>query len=151
MKKYLPYLFVVFIAFTFIVIPSYNDSNKQTIITNNLDKNGYYTNVNDVAAYINEYNKLPNNYITKNVAKDLGWLPSENNLWQVSHKKSIGGDKFYNREKLLPQKTGRIYYEADIDYNGKKRNAKRVVFSNDGLIFYTKDHYDTFTKLYGDD
>lgn len=111
---------------------------------------GYYTSKDDVALYINNYDKLPGNYITKKEATDLGWIPSANNLWEVSERKSIGGDKFFNREQLLPNAKGRTYYEADIDYNGKKRNAKRIVFSNDGLIYYTDDHYNSFEKLYGD-
>ena len=65
---------------------------------------------------------------------------------------AIGGDKFGNREGLLPKSAGRIYYECDIDTNGQSsRGAKRIVFSNDGLIFYTDDHYESFTMLYGDD
>ena len=64
---------------------------------------------------------------------------------------SIGGDKFGNREGVLPKKNGRTYTECDIDTKGKKsRGAKRIVFSNDGLIYYTDDHYETFTLLYGE-
>ncbi|WP_276648398.1 ribonuclease domain-containing protein [Trichococcus flocculiformis] len=63
---------------------------------------------------------------------------------------SIGGDCFGNREGLLPKKSGRTYYEADIDYDGGYRGAERIVYSNDGLIFYTDDHYESFEQLYGE-
>lgn len=150
MKKYLSYLSVLLLAFALVVIPNYvGDYNDQTV-EKIYDKNGYYTSANDVATYIDQYKTLPKNFLTKKQAMDLGWLASENNLWSVSDKKSIGGDKFFNREKLLPQKAGRFYYEADIDYAGGKRSAKRIVYSNDGLIFYTKDHYDSFIQLYGE-
>ena len=65
--------------------------------------------------------------------------------------KSIGGDRFGNFEKQLPIKKGRVYRECDIDYRGGKRGPKRIIFSNDGLIYYTGDHYKTFEKLYGED
>lgn len=69
-------------------------------------------------------------------------------MWDVADGKSIGGDKFGNREGLLPKKSGRQYYECDIDYNGGYRGAKRIIYSNDGLIYYTEDHYKTFEQLY---
>ena len=60
-----------------------------------------------------------------------------------------GGDVFQNREGLLPKVKGRTYYECDIGTTGKKsRGSKRIVFSNDGLIYYTDDHYESFTLLY---
>lgn len=119
--------------------------------TTTIDKDGYYTSKEDVALYIHLYNTLPNNYITKADARELGWDPSLNNLWEVTDKMSIGGDIFQNREKLLPIKENRIYYECDIDYDGKSRNAKRIVFSNDGWIYYTSDHYATFILMYEGD
>ncbi len=70
------------------------------------------------------------------------------NLWDVTDEMSIGGDRFGNREGLLPDASGRKWYEADIDYDGGRRNAKRIVFSNDGLIYYTDDHYESFEQLY---
>ena len=61
---------------------------------------------------------------------------------------SIGGSEFYNDDGQLPDKVGRRWTECDIDFEGGYRNAKRIVFSNDGLIFYTDDHYKTFEQLY---
>ena len=111
-------------------------------------ENGSYTDKERVALYIHTYGHLPNNYITKAEAQKLGWNSSTGNLRQVAPGKSIGGDKFGNYEGQLPKEKKRKYYECDIDYGGGKRNAKRIVFSNDGLVFYTEDHYKTFEKLY---
>lgn len=107
-----------------------------------------YTSKEEVALYLHQYSKLPVNFITKKEASALGWKSSEGNLWQVSNQASIGGDTFGNREGLLPKEKGRVYYECDINYKGGFRGAERLVFSNDGLIYYTADHYETFTKLY---
>ena len=118
---------------------------------NYLEEDGYYTSKEDVSLYVNTFGKLPNNYITKSEAKNLGWESSDGNLWDVTDKMSIGGDKFGNRENLLPAEKGRQYYECDIDYQGGYRGGKRLVFSNDGLIYYTEDHYKSFDLLYGDE
>ena len=112
------------------------------------NEDGSYTSMSEVAAYIHTYGQLPDNYITKNEAKKLGWNAQEGNLWEVAPGKSIGGDTFSNYEGLLPKASGRKYYECDIDYNGGARNAKRLVYSNDGLIFYTQDHYKSYTQVY---
>ncbi len=113
-----------------------------------VEENGSYSSKEEVAEYINEFSSLPPNYITKKDAQKLGWVSSEGNLWEVTDQKSIGGDYFGNREGLLPNSDGRKYYECDINYNGGYRGAERIVFSNDGLIFYTSDHYESFEKLY---
>ena len=118
---------------------------------NQIDEDEYYTSKEDVALYIHTYDKLPNNFITKNEASDLGWKSNVGNLWDVTDRMSIGGDKFGNREGLLPKEDGRQYYECDINYEGGHRGAERLVYSNDGLIYYTQDHYDSFELLYGDD
>lgn len=109
-----------------------------------------YSSKNEVADYIHLFDHLPDNYITKSEAKKLGWIAEEGNLWDVTDHKSIGGDKFQNYEMKLPKADKRQYYECDIDYEGGQRNAKRIVFSNDGLIYYTEDHYNTFELLYGE-
>ncbi len=113
-----------------------------------VSEDGEYTSKEEVALYIHLYNHLPGNYITKKEAQELGWDSSLGNLNKVAPGKSIGGDKFGNREGLLPKKSGRQYYECDIDYKKGKRNGKRIVFSNDGLIYYTDDHYESYTLLY---
>lgn len=101
----------------------------------------------EVAAYIHKYGRLPDNFITKNEARALGWQGGS--VQKYAPGKAIGGDYYSNYEETLPIKKGRKYYECDINTNGKNsRGAERIVFSNDGLIFYTNDHYETFTQLY---
>lgn len=111
---------------------------------------GTYTSAADVAAYLNEFGRLPGNFITKKQAEKLGW--EGGSLEPYAPGKCIGGDYFGNYEGLLPEKEGREYRECDIDTLGKrKRGAKRIIYSNDGLIYYTSDHYATFTLLYGEE
>lgn len=110
---------------------------------------GSYTTKEDVALYLHTYGKLPNNFITKKEARALGWTGG--GLDDYAKGKCIGGDAFGNYEGLLPEKRGRTYTECDIDTLHKKsRGAKRIVFSNDGLIYYTDDHYESFELLYGE-
>ena len=109
---------------------------------------GQYTDKDRVALYIHTYGHLPDNYITKAEAQQLGWDNTLGNLKKVAPGKSIGGDRFGNYEGQLPKASKRKYFECDIDYKSGKRNAKRIVFSNDGLVFYTDDHYKTFQQLY---
>ena len=116
-----------------------------------LSEDGTYTSKDEVAEYLYLYGHLPSNFITKKEAKKLGWVSSEGNLDEVAPGMSIGGDYFGNYEGLLPEADGRDYYECDIDFDGTYRNAKRIVFSNDGLIYYTEDHYESFELLYGEE
>lgn len=115
-----------------------------------INENGTYTTAKDVALYIHTYSKLPSNFITKNEARNLGW--EGGGLEDFAPGKCIGGDRFGNYEGLLPEKNGRFYTECDIDTLGtNSRGAKRIVFSNDGLIYYTEDHYESFELLYGEE
>ncbi|MBQ2860874.1 MAG: ribonuclease [Peptococcaceae bacterium] len=113
-----------------------------------LAKDGSYTSPDDVAEYLHFYGHLPDNFITKNEARDLGWDSQAGNLDEVAPGMSIGGDTFGNREGLLPKADGRKYYECDVNYEGGYRGEERIVYSNDGLIFYTDDHYESFEQLY---
>ncbi len=113
-----------------------------------IDENGAYTTKEDVALYIYTYGRLPDNFITKQEAEALGW--EGGSLEPYAEGMCIGGNQFGNYEGLLPKKSGRTYTECDIDTMGAKtRGAKRIVFSNDGLIYYTDDHYESFELLYG--
>ena len=107
-------------------------------------------NVNDVRDYLVEYGELPSNYITKNEARDLGW--NGGSVEQYAPGKCIGGDRFGNYEKKLPKNDDRDYYhECDIDTLGKdSRGAKRIIYSKDGDIYYTEDHYESFEKIDGE-
>jgi guanyl-specific ribonuclease Sa len=107
-----------------------------------------YSTMAEVASYIHEFRALPPNFITKAEAQILGWDNAKGNLWAVTDHKSIGGDRFGNREGLLPNAAGRQYYECDINYYGGYRGAQRIVYSNDGLVFYSADHYANFRQLY---
>lgn len=115
--------------------------------SNEIDSEGHYTDAQNVKDFIEAFNELPDNYLTKDEAYDLGWEPQKGNLHDVAPGMSIGGDYFGNFESLLPEAEGRNYYEADINYDGGHRGAERLVFSNDGLYFYTADHYETFEEL----
>lgn len=110
-------------------------------------REGWYSSMEEVAVYLASYKKLPGNYITKNAAMKLGWSSSAGNLWKVAQGKSIGGDRFGNYEGQLPDKRGRSWTECDIDYTGGYRGGKRIVYSNDGLIYYTADHYNNFSRV----
>jgi len=115
-----------------------------------IDENGSYDDKDNVALYIHTYGKLPPNYITKAEAEELGW--EGGSVERYAEGKCIGGSKFGNYEGLLPKKKDRQYYECDIDTLGaNSRGAKRIVYSNDGLIYYTDDHYESFELLYGEE
>lgn len=109
-----------------------------------LDPNGSYTSRDAVALYLHVYGHLPSNYITKSQAKSLYGSVSK-----IPSSMNIGGDRFYNKEGLLPD--GHTYYECDIGTSGgSNRGTRRIVYSSDGLIYYTNDHYNSFTLLYGE-
>ena len=115
-----------------------------------LAEDGIYDSREDVALFIHLYGHLPDNYITKSQARDLGWEGGSVETYAPG--KCIGGDRFGNYEELLPDAPGRVWYECDIDTLGaSSRGAKRIVFSNDGLVYYTDDHYESFTLLYGEE
>lgn len=118
--------------------------------TAQIDEDGAYTTKDDVALYIHTYGHLPDNFITKKDAQALGWPGGS--LEPYAPGKCIGGSRFGNYEGLLPETDGRTYTECDIDTLGAdSRGAKRIVFSNDGLIYYTEDHYKSFELLYGEE
>ena len=115
-----------------------------------LPEDGTYTTKEDVALYIHLYGHLPDNFLTKKEAEKLGWPGGS--LEPYAPGMCSGGSRFGNYEGLLPEAEGRTYTECDIDTLGaEKRGAKRIVFSNDGLIYYTEDHYKSFELLYGEE
>ncbi|MDY4970618.1 MAG: ribonuclease domain-containing protein [Lachnospiraceae bacterium] len=111
-------------------------------------EDGIYTSPEQVALYLHLYGHLPSNYITKKDAEAAGWDSSKGNLWDVADGMSIGGSRFGNYEGELPDREGRRWYECDVNYEGGYRGAERLLYSNDGLIYYTGDHYKTFKQLY---
>jgi len=110
-------------------------------------EDGWYSSMEEVSVYLDRYDRLPGNYLTKSEARDLGWKSIYRNVGDAAQGMSIGGDRFGNYEGQLPDADGRRWTECDIDYAGKSRNGKRIVFSNDGLIYYTQDHYSTFEEV----
>ena len=115
-----------------------------------VEEDGWYTSKEEVALYIHLYGDLPDNYVTKDEAEDAGWSGG-NVEYYTGEGTAIGGSRFGNREGLLPKEQGRTYTECDIDTVGENsRGAKRIVFSNDGLVYYTDDHYESFELLYGE-
>lgn len=109
-------------------------------------EDGSYTELEDVAYYLHTYGHLPDNYMTKAEAEDAGWESYKGNLWDVAYGTSIGGDRYGNYNGLLPK--GERYYEADVNYDGGYRGGERIVYTDDGDVWYTSDHYDSFEKLY---
>jgi len=119
----------------------------ETATQNRIDESGSYYDVESVVLYLHTYGKLPSNYITKKEAQALGW--EGGSVETVAPDKAIGGDHFGNYEGKLPEAAGREYTECDIDTHGyKSRGSRRLIFSNDGLYFYTGDHYENFDELY---
>ncbi len=112
-----------------------------------VEESGWYDSMEEVAIYLTFFEELPDNYLTKKEAHALGWQNKKGNLWDVADGCSIGGDRFGNYEKLLPDAKGRKWTECDIDFDGGYRNGQRIVFSNDGLIYYTDDHYASFDEV----
>lgn len=134
-----------------IVTTSESTSSSAVPVTEDaLPEDGAYTSKEDVALYLHLYGHLPDNFISKKEAEALGW--EGGSLEPYAPGMCIGGSRFGNYEGLLPEASGRTYKECDIDTLGaKSRGAKRIVFSNDGLIYYTADHYETFELLYGEE
>ena len=115
-----------------------------------IDEDGVYTSRDDVALYLYVYGHLPSNFIGKKEAQALGWPGGS--LDEYAYGMCIGGDRFGNYEGLLPRAPGRTWRECDIDtLHARSRGAKRIIWSNDGLIYYTGDHYESFTLLYGEE
>lgn len=101
--------------------------------------------LDETVSYIHAHHVLPDYYLTKEAATAKGWLPSKGNLCDVAPGMMIGGDVFTNSEQVLPSAPGRVWHEADFDYTCGNRNAKRILYASDGLVYTTTDHYRTVT------
>lgn len=106
-----------------------------------------FTEPHAVARWITLHHQLPEGYVTKSQARRQGWDPAKGNLCDVLPGRAIGGDRFSNREHRLPMQAGRQWYEADVNYACGRRDADRLLYSSDGLIFLTTDHYRSFQPL----
>lgn len=121
-----------------------NSAEKNSSSSKNPENIDELTNENKVINYVKATRNLPDYYVTKSEAKKNGWIASQGNLCEVLPGKAIGGDKFSNREKTLP--SGNEYFEADVNYNCGNRNADRIVFTKNGEVWLTKNHYKSFEK-----
>lgn len=147
MDKRLIFVFTIFIIGIFITLSvlSSADINTVKIYKTDIREDGQYCTINEVAAYIKEYHKLPSNYITKNDAKALGWNGGP--LKKYAPGKSIGGDTFSNRQGILPKSSDK-YVECDINANGTNRGGERIVYNTGNFkVYYTSDHYNSFVEL----
>ena len=118
----------------------------ETDDTVSVQEGAYYYDLENVVLYLDAYGELPDNYITKKEAQELGWQGGS--VEKYLEGAAIGGDRFGNREGLLPKEQGRSYTECDLNTHGESsRGAERLIFSNDGLYFHTEDHYETFTEV----
>lgn len=106
-----------------------------------------YYSADEVALYLHAFRVLPINYVTKAFAQSNGWDAGKD-LWYYVYGCAIGGDYFGNYEETLPKKYGRKWFECDVNFYGGHRGEERLVFSSDGLIYYTEDHYENFELLY---
>ena len=98
-------------------------------------------------AYLLHHGRLPDYYVSKQTAQKAGWQTTKKKLSAILPGKMLGGDVYLNDDFKLPATPGRIWYEADINYGGGKRNRQRIVYSSDGLMFTTYDHYHTFYEI----
>lgn len=131
--------------------PASPESSQPEEAPSSVTEDGWYNTKEEVAEYLHLYQRLPGNYKTKKEAQAAGWSGGSVERY-TGEGTAIGGDRFGNREGLLPKAKDRQYTECDIDTVGKKsRGAKRIIFSNDGLVYYTEDHYNTFELLYGEE
>lgn len=163
MKKILSLLLALSMMFSLVGCSSGNATSgsstisRETVVSDSgsetqpaIDEDGHFFDKENVALYIHTYGRLPANFITKDQARDLGW--EGGSVEEYAPGCAIGGDRFGNYEGLLPDADGRQYYECDIDTDGyHSRGSRRIVFSNDGLIYYTHDHYESFELLYGEE
>lgn len=131
-----------------------NDQSSQSIVNTGVQKNdtdtstdiSVLTNEKAVVSYVKQHHCLPDCYITKREARERGWNPAQGNICDVLPGRAIGGDRFGNRGHSLPDVPGRKWFEADINFDCGRRNADRLLFSSDGLVYVTKDHYRTFQQ-----
>ncbi|MFT4093466.1 MAG: ribonuclease domain-containing protein [Niabella sp.] len=146
------YLLLLLIAAIFVVYRYYRPvvadkvAKADASSNNNLRDIKQLTRESVVVPYIRAHHQLPGYYITKSSARAQGWDPAAGNLCEVLPGKAIGGDVFSNREGSLPGSTGRKWFEADLNYDCAHRNADRLLYSSDGLIYVTYDHYKSFRQ-----
>ncbi len=96
--------------------------------------------------YLIRYGKLPDYYIDINNLRELGWKDGKSPSKYAPGKMLTRG-RYFNDNKHLPDAPGRLWFECDINYYEGRRNQHRILYSNDGLMFVTYDHYETFYEI----
>lgn len=138
-------LVAMFSCFSFVSAESFNDYSDSYSCSVQEDES--YDTPEQVAQYLYRYRHLPSNYVTKNQAKEKGWIPKKGNLQEVIPGASIGGDRFSNRQQLVP--AGHRWRECDVNYHGGRRGAERLLYDDDcTMVYYTGDHYQTVTLMF---
>lgn len=140
---------LLFLLFPFLLAESYAQSCEKVVQTINtrllpaIDEQELISILRNLNKTDNK--RLPAKFLTKQDARSRGWKPGKD-LWAISELRgvSIGGDRFRNLERRLPDRKWR---EADLDYKGGRRGGKRLVYSRDGERWVTVDHYQTFTEV----
>ena len=142
-KLWLGLIIILVVAF-FGLQPHFRQQQPTSTIANDISE---LTADRRVAHYLQQHQRLPDLYITKAQARREGWKAAQGNLCQVLPGRAIGGDRFANRERGLPARAGRQWYEADVNYHCGRRSADRLLYSSDGLIYLTTDHYRSFQRV----
>jgi len=151
LKKYRPFIIVVMLMIGYALkvwhSPSASSGVSQQSAQQPTSTMEVSTDPSTVAHYLRDHQMLPDYYIRKGEARRKGWVASKGNLCQVLPGRVIGGDRFSNREHRLPEKAGRSWQEADVNFQCGRRNSDRLLFSSDGLIYLTTDHYRSFQQV----
>jgi len=151
-KKFRPLIIVVMLLIGFALkawhVPS-SSHNSPSSPTKQASASSITANTDPqvVARYLQSHQSLPSYYIRKGEARHQGWIASKGNLCEVLPGRVIGGDRFSNREHRLPEKAGRSWQEADVNFSCGRRNSDRLLYSSDGLIYLTTDHYRSFQQV----
>ncbi len=96
--------------------------------------------------WLRHYGQLPDNYHSESDLRALGWKQGDSPV-KFAPEKMVTRGEYENMNGHLPDAPGRVWYEADINYYSGKRNGHRILWSNDGLLFVTYDHYRTFIEV----
>jgi len=154
-QNIIKYLLLLVIAFILSCVDEveggFNSSSSQSILEA-ISETGKYTAKDSVAAYIYLFHKLPSNYVNKATGQTLyeNKTGNEFSKWNFNPWTSlgvmIGGDIYNNNEGLLP--SGNSYRECDVDYHDSSRGTKRLIYTLNGLVYYTANHYESFAKVY---
>lgn len=154
LKKYRPFIIVIMLLIGYALKACHSPSTSHITPSSTTQQSSTSalsitanTDPSNVARYLRAHQTLPDYYIRKGEARRKGWVASKGNLCEVLPGRVIGGDRFSNREHRLPEQAGRSWQEADVNFSCGRRNSDRLLFSSDGLIYLTTDHYRSFQQV----